>query len=52
MDLSKIQNLEHKYKATRTQLPRKEDGAQSSVEKRLIPLKDINNRAYRLTKGP
>jgi hypothetical protein len=33
MGLSKIRNLEHKYEATRTQLPRNADGAQSSIEK-------------------
>jgi len=45
MGLSKIPNLEHKYGANRTQLFRKEDGAQSSIEKRPIPSKDIGSRA-------
>jgi hypothetical protein len=37
----KIRNLEHKYEATKTQLFRKTDKAQSSIEKRPIPPKDI-----------
>jgi hypothetical protein len=52
MNLSKIWNLEHKYRTTRAQLPKKVDGAQSSLEKRPIPPKDINNQALRLAKGP
>jgi hypothetical protein len=43
MGLSKIQNLEHKYKATKSQLPKKTDGAQSSIEKRPITPKDISS---------
>jgi hypothetical protein len=43
MSLLKIQNLEHKYKTSKTQLPKKVDGAQSSIEKRFIPPKDISN---------
>jgi hypothetical protein len=43
MGLSKIQNLEHKYKTTKTQFPKKTDGAQSSIERRPIPPKDINS---------
>jgi len=31
MVLSKIQNPEHKYGTTRAQLPKKADGAQSSI---------------------
>ncbi len=52
MGLSKIQNLEHKYRATKSQLPKKTDGAQSSIEKRPIPPKDISSRAWCLVKGP
>jgi hypothetical protein len=33
----KIQNLKHKYGTTKTQFPRKADGAQSSIKRRLIP---------------
>jgi len=43
MGLSKIQNIEHKYKAAKGQLPRKVDGAQSSIERRPIPPKDISS---------
>jgi hypothetical protein len=43
MGLSKIINLVHKYGATNAQFPIKVDGAQSSVKRSLIPLKDINN---------
>jgi hypothetical protein len=43
MGLLKIQNVEHKYGTTKTQLPRKIDGAQSSIERRPIPLKDIGS---------
>ncbi len=43
--LSKIWNLEHKYKATRTQLCRKANGVQSSIERRPIPPKEISSRA-------
>jgi hypothetical protein len=39
----KIRNLKHKYKATKTQLLRKINRAQSSIERRLIPPKDIDN---------
>jgi hypothetical protein len=39
--LSKIQNLKHKYGATRAQLLKKVDGAQSSIEKKFIPPMDI-----------
>jgi len=52
MGLSNIRNLKHKYESTRTQLLKKIDGAQSSIEKRLIPPKDINNQAWHLAKGP
>jgi hypothetical protein len=37
MGLSKIQNLEHKYGATKTQLPKKINGAQSSIKRKPIP---------------
>jgi len=43
MSFSKIQNLEHKYKTSKTQLPKKIDGAQSSIKKRLIPPKGISS---------
>jgi len=36
-----IENLKHKYGPTKTQLLKKVDGAQSSIEKRPIPPKDI-----------
>jgi hypothetical protein len=41
--LSKIQNLKHKYGTTKAQLPKKENGVQSSIEKRPIPPKDIGS---------
>jgi hypothetical protein len=43
MGLSKIQNLEHKYKVTKTQLLTKIDGAQYSINKRPIPPKEIDS---------
>jgi hypothetical protein len=43
MGLSKIQNIEHKYGTTRAQFPKKADGAQSFIERRHIPQKDINS---------
>jgi hypothetical protein len=43
MGISKIRNLEHKYGTTITQLPRKVDGAQSSIERKLIPVKDVGS---------
>jgi hypothetical protein len=52
MGLLKIQNLEHKYRATRAQLPRNKNGTQSSIKIRHIPLKDIDNQTWRLVKGP
>jgi hypothetical protein len=45
MSLSKIENLEHRYEATKTQLPKKIAGAQSSIVKRPIPPKEINSQA-------
>jgi hypothetical protein len=42
--LSKIQNLEHKCEITKAQLPGKIDGAQSSIERRPIPPKDIHSK--------
>jgi hypothetical protein len=45
MDLSKIRNLKHKYKATKAQLPKKANGAHSSIKKMPIPPKDIISRA-------
>jgi hypothetical protein len=41
----KNRNLKHKYGATRTQLRKKVDGAQFSIEKRHIPPKDTNSQA-------
>jgi hypothetical protein len=43
MGLLKIQNLEHKYRVTKAKLPRKIDGAQSSIGIKPIPPKDIDN---------
>jgi hypothetical protein len=50
--LLKIQNLKHKYETTKAWLPRKIDGAYSSIERRPIPPKDIGNRTRCLAKGP
>jgi hypothetical protein len=44
MGLSKIRNLKNKYGATKTQLPKKTNGAQSSIERRPIPPKDIGSK--------
>jgi hypothetical protein len=45
MGLSKIQNLEHKYKSIRTQFPKKKkDEAQSSIKRKPISTKDISNQ--------
>jgi hypothetical protein len=49
---SKIRNLDHKSKAIRTQLPRKANGAQPSIERRPIRLNDIGNWAWHLPKRP
>jgi hypothetical protein len=43
MAILKIRNLKDKYGATKTQLPKKIDGAQSSIEKRLTSPKDIDS---------
>jgi hypothetical protein len=43
MGLSKIQNLGHKYGTTKTQLPKKENGAQSFIGRKPIPPKDISS---------
>jgi len=43
MGLSKIQNLEHQCGVTKVQFPRKVDGAQSSIDKRVLPPKKINS---------
>jgi len=43
--LMKIWNLEHKYGTIQTQLLKKIDGAQSSINKWFIPPKEINIRA-------
>jgi hypothetical protein len=40
----KRENPEHKYEATKAQLFRKADGAQSSIDKRLIPPKEISSQ--------
>jgi hypothetical protein len=45
MGLSEIQNLEDKYGTTKTQFPRKANGAQSFIDKRHIPPKVINSWA-------
>jgi hypothetical protein len=42
--VSKIRNLKHKYETIRAQFPRKIDGAQSSIERRPIPPKDIGSQ--------
>jgi hypothetical protein len=52
MGLSKIRNLAHKYGTTNAQFPIKTDGAQSSIIRSPIPLKDINSWTWRLIKGP
>jgi hypothetical protein len=52
MGLSKIQNLKHKYKITKTQLPRKLDCAQSSIERRSIPSNDPDALLRGLEKTP
>jgi hypothetical protein len=36
-------NLEHKYRVVKIELPKKIDGAQSSIKRNLIPPKDIDN---------
>jgi hypothetical protein len=45
MDLLKIQNLEHIYGTTKTQFLKKTNGAQSSINKRHIPPKEIGSWA-------
>ncbi len=52
MSLLKIQNLEHIYKTTKVQLLIKTNEAQISINKRLIPPKEIRNRAWCFTKEP
>jgi hypothetical protein len=52
MGLLKIRNLKHKYETTKAQLPIKTNGAQFSVKRRPIPLKDIGNQTLHLAKGP
>jgi hypothetical protein len=47
-----IQNLEHKYGTTRTQLPKKTNEAQSSIKKRLIPPKDIGSQTLKKFHNP
>jgi hypothetical protein len=38
--------MEHKYGGTKTQLLRNVDAAQSSIDKKHIPSKDIENQAW------
>jgi hypothetical protein len=38
----KIRNQEHKNKATKSQLPKKTNGTQSSIERNPIPPRDID----------
>jgi hypothetical protein len=52
MGLSEIQNLEHKYEVTKTQLRRKANGTQSFIDRMHIPPKEINSWAWRPNKGP
>jgi hypothetical protein len=40
----KYKNLEHEYGATKAPLLKKVNGAQFSIKKKLIPLKDINSQ--------
>jgi hypothetical protein len=42
-NILKIRNLEHKYKTMRAQLLKKPDVAQSSIERKLLPPKDIGS---------
>jgi hypothetical protein len=50
--LSNMQNLEHKYKATKTQFLRKIDWAQFSINKIFIPPKEIGSWVWCFIKGP
>jgi hypothetical protein len=52
MGLLKVWNIEHKYIAIKTQLPKKTNGAHSSIEKKPIPPKDIDSQAWHFVKGP
>ncbi len=52
MGLLKKQNLEHKYRTIKIQLLRKINGAQSSINKKPIPPKDIGSHSWNLVKGP
>jgi hypothetical protein len=52
MGISKIWNFEYKYKVTRTQFPRKTNGAQSSINKMFIPPKKIGSWVKHLVNGP
>jgi hypothetical protein len=45
MGLLKKQNLEHKYRTIKIQLLRKINGAQSSINKKPIPPKDIGSHS-------
>ncbi len=50
--LLKIQNLDHKYKTIGTEFPKKTNGAQSSIDRSYISLKDISSRTWHLAKRP
>jgi hypothetical protein len=52
MGLPNIWNLEHRYGTTKMHFFKKVDGAQSSINKRPIPLKEIDNQAWHPSKGP
>jgi hypothetical protein len=43
--------MEHTYKTIITLFIKKVDGAQSSINKRLIPLKEISNQTWSLIRG-
>jgi hypothetical protein len=43
MGLSKIQNLKHKYRATKAQFLKKENGAHSFIERRPTPSNDVDS---------
>jgi hypothetical protein len=50
-NLSKIQNLKHKYGTTKAQFLKKTNGAQISIDKKPIPPKKICNRTQCLDEG-
>jgi len=51
MGLLIIWNMEHTYTTIITLFFRKVDGAQSSIDKMFIPLKEIRNRTWSLVRG-